>query len=222
MNHILVRFAEPAVEVATALEKVVDAQLRIVPAEVSDDEFVHGLHEPEAVIGVLALRDGAWDIVQRTTIPLVLVPLEPLARESRPYGIERILVPLDGTEEAAQSVAEAVGQFCAAGIEIMVLHVFDRDTVPAHWDQAAHARTAWENEFLARYCHPYFPGQCQTVTVRSGVPGESIVDVAAEEADLIVLGWSRQLLPGRARSVRQTIGAASVPILLIPVGPGDT
>ncbi|MEC3953730.1 hypothetical protein VMT65_11855 [Nocardia sp. CDC153] len=68
----------------------------------------------------------------------------------------------------------------------------------------------------------YFPGRCQTITLRSGVPGEHVVDVAAEKADMIVLGWSQQLLPGRARIVRKTVVAESVPVMLVPVGAGKT
>ncbi|WP_330178591.1 universal stress protein [Nocardia sp. NBC_01503] len=217
MNSILVRSAESAFAVAATLAKVVGAHVSGVPSDVPDEEFVRALDDPEVVMGVVAHNDGVWKIVRRSAVPIVLVPPTMVAAQ---YGIERVLVPLDGTEEASYAVAESVRLFCAAGIEIMVLHVFDSTTVPAHWDQAAHARAAWETEFLARFCAPYFPGLCQTLTLRSGAVGDNIVDVAAEQADLIVLGWSQRLEPGRAQIVRNAVATATVPVMLVPVTSG--
>ncbi|WP_169814785.1 universal stress protein [Nocardia crassostreae] len=217
MNYVLVRTAEPAFAVAGTLAKVMEASVHTVPADVSDDDFVRALGDPDAVLGVVAHDDRVWDVLRRCTVPIVLVPA---GTDPVQYDIDRVLVPLDGTDEAAHAVSETVRLFGAAGFEIVVLHVFDRGTVPAHWDQAAHARDAWEHEFVARYCTPYFPGVCQTLTLRSGVPGDMIVDVAAEHADLIVLGWSRQLLLGRARTVRGAVAGASVPVMLVPAASG--
>lgn len=222
MNSILVQSAEPTFAVATCLSKVIDADPRVAPADTSADQFVRELIDPGVVLGVLALADGAWDIVARSTVPLVLVPPASESKHVGQYELRRVLVPLDGTDEAAHAVAATVRLFRTAGIEIVVLHVFDEHTVPAHWDQAAHARDAWETEFLARYCDPCFPDAPLGLTLRSGAPGQRIVDLAAEQADMIVLGWSQQLLPGRARIVRQAVSAATVPVLLIPAGAPDT
>ncbi|GAB0105096.1 hypothetical protein JMUB6875_40740 [Nocardia sp. JMUB6875] len=215
MNDILVRPSEPALAVAAALAKATGAQVRPVPADRPGAEFTRALEDPEAVLGVLTRAQGPWEIAQHTTVPLVVVPPE----TAGDYTLERVLVPLDGTEEAVHAIAETVGMFCAAGIEIAVLHVFDRDTAPAHWDQAAHARPAWEQGFHARFCAPYLPESCRTLTLRSGAPGEHILDVAAGHADLIVLGWSQRLLPDRARVVRHLLAAAPVPVLLTPARP---
>ncbi|GAB4585621.1 universal stress protein [Nocardia sp. IFM 10818] len=213
MNHVIVRSSEPAFAVAGTLAKVMEASVHSVPADIAAADFVRALADPDAVLGIVANDDGVWDVLRRCTVPIVVVPADTTAA---PYDIDRVLVPLDGTDEAAHAVSETVRLFGAAGVEIVVLHVFDRSTVPAHWDQAAHARDSWEHEFLARYCAPYFPGLCQTLTLRSGVPGDAIVDVATEQADLIVLGWSQRLLPGRAQSVRRAVAAASVPVMLVP------
>lgn len=217
VKYIQVRSAVSAFAVAASLAKIVDARVRGVPSDVPDEEFVRALDDPEVVMGVVAHHDGVWNIVRQCMIPIVLVPPTTVAEQ---YGIERVLVPLDGTEESSYAVAESVRLFCAAGIEIVVLHVFDSTTVPAHWDQAAHARDSWETEFLARFCTPYFPGLRQKVTLRSGVAGDNIVDVAAEEADLIVLGWSQRLEPGRAQIVRNAVATATVPVMLVPVTSG--
>ncbi|APA98453.1 universal stress protein [Nocardia seriolae] len=210
MNEILYRPSEATRAVAAALAKITGAQPYPVPAETPDADFARALAGPGVVLGVLDRADGPWEIVRRVAVPLVVVP----PGTSGDYTLDRVLVPLDGTDEAAYAVSETVRLFAEAGIAVTVLHVFDENTAPAHWDQAAHARPAWEHEFRARFCH-HLPETA--LTLRSGLPGEHIVDVAAEQADLIVLGWSRRLVPGRARIAREAVDTAAVPVLLIPV-----
>ena len=176
---------------------------------------LRALREPRAALGVLASDRPSrrfWlRVVRGVSKPVVLVPA---AARGRPPGIRRVLLPLDGTPESAAAVAETVDAFGQAGVEFVALHVFDERTVPRFWDQPAHADQAWTQEFLARNCAR--PG-IRLIT-RSGVAGEHVVDVAAEErADLIALGWSRHLDPGRARTVRRTVQAAAVPVLLVPL-----
>jgi hypothetical protein len=56
---------------------------------------------------------------------------------------------------------------------------------------------------------------------RHRVAGEHVLDVAeAERADMIALGWSQQLDPGRARTIRRAVLDAVVPVMLVPMGPG--
>ncbi|MFC9997421.1 universal stress protein [Nocardia sp. NPDC127526] len=213
MNDILVQPTDAATTVAASLADILAARVRPVAAGASEAEFLRDLGHPDVVLGVAALDGGGWPIVEGSAKPVVLVP------HSLRLGadvIKRVLVPLDGTEEAAHAVAEAVCLFRAAGTEIIVLHVFDRATVPACWDQPAHARSAWEEEFLARHCVPFFDGPPPLVTLRSGHPGENVVQVAEDAADLIILGWSRRLLPGRAQTVRTAIAGACVPVMLVP------
>jgi nucleotide-binding universal stress UspA family protein len=156
-------------------------------------------------------RRGWQDLVRQAGRPVVLVPERP--RPARP-AVTRVLVPLDGTDEAAAAVAETV-QLCAkAGADVVALHVFDAATVPRFWDQAAHARRCWEDEFLIRHCA--VPGV--RLHLCSGTAAREVVDVAAaEDIDLIALGWSRRLDRGRARTVRRTVAGAAVPVLLVPL-----
>ncbi|MBF6176614.1 universal stress protein [Nocardia blacklockiae] len=216
MTVILVCSSNAAQAVARALADVTGATPHTVDPDLPVEEYLLALSDPEVDFGVLALDRAGWEIAQDAGKPIVLVP-NSLRPADVPATIEHVLVPLDGTDEAAHAVAETVRLFRAAGTEIAVLHVFDRSTVPASWDQAAHARSAWEEEFLARYCAPHLPGAPPALTLRSGSPGETVVDVAAEQADMIILGWSQRLLPGRAQTVRKTVDAAPVPVMLIPV-----
>ena len=51
--------------------------------------------------------------------------------------------------------------------------------------------------------------------------GERVPDVAeAEGADVIALGWSQRLDPGRARTVRRAVLDAVVPVMLVPMASG--
>ena len=96
------------------------------------------------------------------------------------------------------------------------MHVFDADTVPRFWDHPAHGHDAWAREFLARNCAR--PGV--RLELRSGAAANLVLDVARQQrADLITLGWSRRLGKGRARTVKQTLAAATVPVMLVPLAP---
>ncbi|RDI55222.1 universal stress protein [Nocardia mexicana] len=216
MTTIAVRPSERALEVARALTDIAGAAVRTEPGDASDDEYLRALSAPDVALGVIAVDGSGWDIVRRSGKPVVLVS----ERVCPGRAIKRVLVPLDGTDESAHAVAESVRLFRAVGAEIIVLHVFDAGTVPGYWDQAAHAREAWEHEFLARYCTPHFPGPAPALTLRTGQPGENVVDVAAEHADMIILGWSQNLESGRARTVRKTVAEAAVPVMLVPQARG--
>jgi Universal stress protein family len=97
-----------------------------------------------------------------------------------------------------------------------VLHVHSPATVPAFADHDPHAARAWEREFLSRYVAT--PHDRVTLVRRLGVPADDVVAVAGEvAADLIVLAWSQELSPGRARVVSETLADSSIPVLLLPV-----
>ncbi len=195
--------------------------LRCVPGQ---PQAVIGqvLASPEVRLGVLGARGTrtgrrpagrtALAVLQAARRPLVVVP--PDADGPRNGHLDCVLAPLDGSEASAHAVAESVRLFCAHGVDVVVLHVFEAATVPRFWDQAQHAQPVWEQEFRARFCD----AEGVRVQLRSGVPGEHVVSVAAQEqADLIVLGWAQDLSAGRARTVRQALSSAGVPVLLVPL-----
>ena len=178
---------------------------------------LHLVDDPAVALAVLPYTAGdlpphVVEIIGRCPHPMVLVPVG--RRVTAPELISRVLVPLDGTPKSAATVAGVLALFSASGTDIVALHVFDGATVPKFWDQHAHARKSWDEEFLARNCNE----PDARLELRTGEPGESILDVAAaEHADLIALGWAQKLSDGRARTVRTTLVGASTPILLLPV-----
>ena len=213
----------PVTQTAQVIARLAGGQVR--PLRLAADlslgraarEVIRALHQPGTVTGVLP-GDEMWrplwqPVAQRSAKPVVLVP----ARGRLPGRIRRVLLPLDGTARSAAAVAGAAERFARGGAELVVLHVFDAQTVPKFWDQHAHAAQAWEQEFLARYCA--LPGA--RLELRSGTAAEHVAKVAgAEQADMIALAWSQRLEPGRAAAVRRTILEAEVPVMLIPM-PAD-
>lgn len=217
------RAGEPVHAVAAAVAELVDARVR---------EFEHGARplgpgDTDAVLAALddhAVRIGVmsaattpeltWPVLQRVSKPVVVAPSVTWI----PHRIGRALIPLDGTPEAAGAVAPANRLLGRAGVDLLVLHVFHPDSVPRYWDQHGHADQVWQQEFRARFCD--LPGA--RLRWRSGAIGEQVLDVAAaEQVDLIALGWSQRLEPGRARTVRRTLQYSPVPVLLVPVASQD-
>lgn len=213
--------SERITDTAAAIARVVGATVRVIEVEGRSDssrnveQVLAELAAAGTVLGVFA--DGSsqqelgWHVAQLADEPVVLVPrTEPAAA----HMIRRVLVPLDGTPESAAALAETIELLARAGLDIVVLHVFDSATVPRFWDHPAHAQQAWEAEFTARYCDQ--PGI--RVELRRGESGQGVLDVAAAEGvDLIALAWSRRMDEGRARTVRRTVRGARVPVMLVPI-----
>jgi len=202
-----------ATAVATILRaNVREVDLREMTMPNSVDRVLAEIVDPEAVLAVLpgatALGDLAWRVLPRVHKPIIVVP-----KGYRPVSISRALIPLDGTEESAAAVAETIRLLARAGVELIVLHVFDAATVPKFWDHSEHAERAWQREFLARYCDQ--PGA--HVELRSGVASDHVLDLAAtEDVDLIAVGWS-QRVDGHARTLRRTLNEGHVPVLVVPM-----
>jgi len=211
----------PVAQTAALIARLVGGEVRQVrlAADLSPQqaarEVKRALQQPRAVSGVLAsgeLSRPLWQrVAQQSAKPVVLVPAE--ARDQPPQ-IRRVLLPLDGTAQSASAVADTAEQLARGGAELVVLHVFDAQTVPKFWNQHAHAGQAWGQEFLARYCA--LPGA--RLELRSGAAAEHVVKVAGtEQADMIALAWSQRLEPGRALVVRHAVLDTGLPVMLVPM-----
>lgn len=159
MPHILA--LTTTVDDSDGVRAVTAALARTLHLTADQRELPSGSHDVAAAV-LLAVDDptvrlavlpyGAGDAARLVTEfvrhcpkPVALIPAG--CRTKAPEFISRIMVPLDGTIESAEAVAETVGLFAASGTDIVVLHVFDQTTVPKFWDQAAHARQWWDQEF---------------------------------------------------------------------------
>jgi nucleotide-binding universal stress UspA family protein len=186
------------------------------------DELVRAAgaeHVVSIVLGARATPGGARPagstalaVAARVPKPVVIVPPD----TPRPGRLERILVPLEGTSSSSLAPRGVIEMATRAHIDVIVVHVLDEESIPAFTDQPQHEPAAWAQEFLNRYC----PGRAETVRFESRVGHcEELIPRAAEEtgADLIALGWARELAPGRATVVRAALARARVPVLLVPV-----
>ena len=134
-----------------------------------------------------------------------------------PPAFRRVLVPLEGllsTSLAPRSLFEAASG--EAGIDVVALHIHDEDSIPAFTDQPQH-----EHAGMDRRVHPpLLPLGHRRCPARDEVGriGE-LVPLVAEQCgcDLIALGWSQQLAPGRAPVVHETLQRSHLPVLLVPV-----
>jgi nucleotide-binding universal stress UspA family protein len=197
-----------------------------IPLRVLTGEVVEQLVEAGTAGGVIALAIGARGTAHSrrplgSTAEAVATALSKPVLITAPDGapsasIQRVLVPLEGTLSsslAPRAIFELAGD---AQLDVVALHVHDQDSIPAFTDQPQHERPAWTREFLHRYL-PAGLGKVELET-RVGRTGELIPEIAEEhDCDLIALGWSQELAPGRAPVVRETLTRTRRPVLLVPV-----
>lgn len=182
--------------------------------------IVHASSAPEVaavIVGSKSKRDGprpaghtALAIMTSVEKPLFAVP--PDIR--LPYVLKKLLVPLDASGASAAAARETFLLGYNSGLDMVVLHVHDLDTVPMFDDHPQHETRAWIDEFVARNC----PASVDVaIELRLGTAHHRVLEVAQETgADLIVLGWAQDLSAGRAVIVRETLRNSEVPVLLLP------
>jgi nucleotide-binding universal stress UspA family protein len=167
----------------------------------------HGPASDDGPVGPTARH-----ILEHTTRPALVVP--PDVR--LPTVIRRCLVPLEGTEPSSRPVLQALGRLLRNEVELVVLHVFTDETLPRMLDRPYQDMELLGQEFLITHCPP-----AGAIEMRRGPVASRVVEVSEErEADLIVLSWSQVGEEGRARVVRDVLGASDRPVLLLPVTDG--
>ncbi len=164
----------------------------------------HGSASDDRPVGPTARH-----ILEHTTRPALVVP--PDVR--LPKVIRRCLVPLEGTEPSSRPVLEALGRLLRNEVELIVLHVFTDETLPRMLDRPYQDIELLGREFLITHCPP-----AGAIEMRHGPVASRVVEVSEErDADLIVLSWSQVGGQGRARVVREVLGASARPVLLLPI-----
>jgi hypothetical protein len=186
----------------------VGVPLRVVSGAVVD-QLSEAAADPDTVALVIgarsrptstnALGSTALAVVTLCGRPVVVVP--PVGRTA-PI-LRRILVPLEGTVSTSLAPRSIVQLGRNASIEVVALHVDEDGSAPD------------DDEFLRRFC-PWGIGYV-TFERRSG-RREDLIPAVADElgCDVIALGWSQELAPGRAEVVRATLERSPLPVMLIP------
>ena len=177
------------------------------------------------------LGSVAETVVRRATVPVCLVRASDIA--PRPFAIDRLVVPLDGSPLAEEALPTALSLAKRLQTPIHLITVIDvsggapmelaaaavsarrfEETVTRHFTDAQ-ALLAQPHERLQE------EGVVTSVEVRHGVPGAAIVD-AVLPGDFIVMtshgrtGPPRWFLGSVAEAV---IRHASVPVLLVRTTP---
>jgi nucleotide-binding universal stress UspA family protein len=205
--------AVAGVPLRTVTGRVVAA---LVAAGESPDVVAMSIGARGTPAGPLPLGGTAAAVATRLLKPVVVVPPDAVVAET----FRRVLVPLEAAFARSRfpgSVYDVAGEY---EIEVVALHVLDEASIPAFTDQPQHEQTAWTREFLARYC-PHGLGRVRLET-RVGRTEELVAAVAEQcGCDLISLGWSQELAPGRATVVRETLSRTRLPVLLTPVRSGE-
>jgi nucleotide-binding universal stress UspA family protein len=212
---------ENGASAAENLARASGVELRTVSG-VPIDQIVAATQDPDVaalVLGARGVHGGpqpaghtALDVITRVPKPIVVVP----PHAEPPEELALILVPLEGSSESSRALEDTIRLAQRRRLQILVLHVHSPTTVPAFADHEPHATRAWDQEFLTR--HIATPHEHVRLLRRVGVPADDIVAVARETtADLIVLAWSQNLGPGRARVVSETLAHTTIPVLLLPV-----
>ena len=248
MNKILAAIdnsavAQPVLDVASLVADLLGAEIEAVHAREDGEQTAHAAAEafgiplrsigkpvvaalleagaePDVVAialgarGIEAGRRPAGHVALQLALslpkPLVVVPPEAAGR------LRRILVPLNGLELSAGTLAQTLRLAAHRKLEVIVLHVHDQESIPLFSDQRQHELDSWADEFLRRHCPE---PELVRLETRIGAPGENVLQVAEHtSADLIALGWSQDLSPGRAAVVRAALERSPVPLLLVPAG----
>lgn len=212
--HVREDGSEPAEQLAR--EMGIELTVAVGPPM---EAIVAAARHPDVVAVVIGARGthrgprpaghAALEVITRVSKPVVVVP-----PQSAATPIARLLTPLEGTDESSQAIAATLAQAARRDLEIVALHVHRPEAVPPFQDQPHHEHHAWTREFSTRFVAP--PRRHITVVQRVGAAADHLVPVARDtHADLIALGWSQDLSPGRAHVVREALANSSIPVLLV-------
>ena len=181
----------------------------------------YGPSRPETGLGLVA-----EEILRRAECPVLIV--QPSTAYSS-WKLDRILVPQDGTADAARALCPATRLAERSGAEVLVLHVSPERSAaaprpgvmecPFYVDQPQHEWPSWVSAFVERVRHlcRMSPHALLRFHWASGDPGREILALARRKrVDLITMSWTRREEPGRPQVVRQVLREAPCPILILP------
>lgn len=194
------------------------ATLRLLEPPV-DEALLRAAAAPEVVMVVVGARSTplgrrpaghtALRLMEGLAKPLAVVP--PEADGTR--RVQRVVVPLEGTESSSAAILDALELLLIAPVSVVALHVFTDVTVPRMMDRPLRDLQMIGAEFRTRH----LPAASR-VEFRTGSVDRGVVELcASEDADLVVLSWSRIMSEGRAAVVRGVLSQCRVPVLLLPL-----
>jgi nucleotide-binding universal stress UspA family protein len=235
--------SKPVVTMARAVADAFDASIDTVSfTEADDQEHPLSLTEVPAVrhqsgdpVDLLPLMAGEADVVAvviggpahfdavrpgghlalvlagLTDKPVVVVP--PGSRP--PAHLHTALVAMEGTPGKARALQRSIEISTRAGLEIVVVHVHDEDSVPSFSDQVQHEAEAYATEFFARHL---IGAPQMRLELRLGIPAiEVLAAIESSQAELVAVGWPGTEDPLRGAVAKEILERSPVPVLLVAI-----
>ena len=215
-----VHVAEDGGNTAQAAADALDLPLHVVRGEPLEEllTLLGYADVVGAVVGVRGLPGShrppghlAIELADRSEKPLLVVPPETCP----PDELHRVLIAMEGTPSRPRRLKHALEIVGGLGLEVIVIHVDDKDAIPSFTDQIQHETDAYADAFLSQYAQGLRRSQLE---LRIGEPAEEILAAAAKrQVDIIAVGWPAGAGPSHGAVARQVVQRSPGPTLLIPV-----
>lgn len=153
----------------------------------------------------------AMALAGRTDKPVLMVPpgFDP------PRQLHTAVVAMEGTPGKARVLQRCIALSTLAGLEIVVVHVDDVDSVPSFSDQVQYEAEVYAREFFARHL---IDAPQMRLELHIGVPAVEVLRaVESAHADLVAVGWPQTDDPGRGMVAREIVDRSPVPVLLVAI-----
>jgi nucleotide-binding universal stress UspA family protein len=153
----------------------------------------------------------AVTLAGRTDKPVVLVP----PGAGPPEQLHKVVVAMEGSPGKARALQRSIGLSARAGLEIVVVHVHDEDSIPSFSDQVQHETETYAKEFFARHL---IGAPHMRLELRVGDPAAEVLNaIESSEAELVAVGWRTTDDPNQGAVARQIVDRSPVPVLLVAV-----
>lgn len=182
----------------------------------------HGItYNPQHLLG-----STATGILQHAEVPVMVIRPGIKNLPDTGWRPARMLVPLDGSPEAAANMDMVFGLAKNIGVDVDILHIAEVGEEPAAQagtltsplclDYPQFDWPEWAEEFLERFCAVHPPEVKLRLFHREGEPADVMLEFALENGeDIIVMSWRGHLEPERAVVVTGVLRRTDLPVLLI-------
>ena len=178
----------------------------------------HSATEGKKMLGRTAMK-----VLHNALCPVVLVPPE---RGVTAWHLHHVMVPHDGTPSTSAALPPAAELAERGGAELLVVHAADVRaaptepgslTTPRYVDQPQHEWPAWAGEFVNRVACGCPLGHLNVrIILASGNTASEILRLSQKQStDLIVLAWRGIWEAPRAATLKDILGEAHCPIMVV-------
>jgi nucleotide-binding universal stress UspA family protein len=228
--HDLVQRLKVPAEVALASETVAGEADREIPLQaiVNDADLIVMATHGRGAAGRLAFGSVADGVARNATVPVLLLRARPDAGKEHPAVVKRVVVPLDGSEPAAQALPVAASlakELDASIFLISIQEINPAVLMPSPIAMGAiydEYETYAEQELAQMLQAAAAPLQAAGITIEWGVYGGPVAPTIAglvHEDDIVVMtshgrsGLQRWLMGSVAEHL---VRHAPAPVMVVP------